>query len=173
MTNSLPTVGLLSLQARAHALIFKTHTGSSAAVLTLEGAAGPHVPQTLINRGAFGYLHLNSRAQAYLNEPFGSFRDFAHYQNGALDPAMVLVRSHNGGATSSDVGQTSGYRRYYTIASAPLDYPVSGGKKAWARAAYASIGLKFKGLVNAGYEFIDGAQFEIAKYAAIAPVAYQ
>jgi len=86
---------------------------------------------------------------------------------------MVLVRSHNGGATTSDVTQTSGYRRYYAIASAPLDYPVSGGKKAWSRAAYASIGLKFKGLVNAGYEFIDAAQFEIAKYAATAPVAFQ
>jgi len=86
---------------------------------------------------------------------------------------MVLVRSHNGGATTSDVTQTSGYRRYFTIASTPLDYPVSGGKKAWSRAAYASIGLKFKGLVNAGYEFIDAAQFEIAKYAATAPVGFQ
>jgi len=86
---------------------------------------------------------------------------------------MVLVRSHNGSALSSDLTATSGYRRYYAIASAPNDYFVSGGAKAWSRAAYASVGVKFKGLVNNGFEYIDGAQFAVAKYAAAAPLPFQ
>jgi len=153
--------------------VLRPHFGSSSGTLRLLSGAGASTPATLVASVSFGFLPLHGSAQGYLNEPYGSFRDFAHYQINALDPAMVLVRSHNGGATTSDVTQTSGYRRYYAIASAPLDYPVSGGKKAWSRAAYASIGLKFKGLVNAGYEFIDAAQFEIAKYAATAPLDFQ
>jgi len=153
-------------------MVLRPHFGSASDTLRLLSSAGAKIPATLVAPVSFGLLSLHGTAQGYLNEPYGSFRDFAHYQTNALDPAMVLVRSHNGGATTSDVTQTSGYRRYYAIASTPLDYPVSGGKKAWSRAAYASIGLKFKGLVNAGYEFINAAQFEIAKYAATAPVDF-
>lgn len=164
---------LLRLVDGARGRVLRPHFGSSSGTLRLLSSAGAKIPATLVESVSFGFLSLHGTAKGFLNEPYGSFRDFAHYQINAQDPAMVLVRSHNGGATTSDVAQTSGYRRFYAIASSPLDYPVSGGQKAWSRAAYASIGLKFKGLVNAGYEFIDAAQFEIAKYAATGPTPYQ
>lgn len=173
MTQLASGSSLLRLAARARGMVLRPNPGSATGTLRLLSAAAARTPATKTASVPFGFLPLHGTAHGYLNEPYGSFRDFAHYQINALDPAMVLVRSHNGGATTSDVTQTSGYRRFYAIASPPLDYPVSGGKKAWSRAAYASIGLKFKGLVNAGYQFIDGAQFEVAKYAATAPVAYQ
>ena len=164
---------LLWIRARARGSVLHLHVGSASRYLQLHARAVPRVLVRRIETPSRGFLSLHGLAYGRLNKPYGAFRDFAHYQNTSLDPAMVLVRSHNGGAVTYDGAQTSGYRRYFAIASSPLDYPVSGGKKAWSRAAYASLGLKFKGLVANGFEYIDGAQFEIAKYAAVAPVAFQ
>jgi hypothetical protein len=166
-------VGHLSTSSHARASIFRYPHGSASGLLRFAARALPVVPATRIYPGISGHLSLWGTAFGSISNPYGAFRDFAHYANGALDPAMVLVRAHNGGALSTDGSNPSGYRSYFAVASAPVDYPVSGGAKAWNRAAYASIGLKFKALLNAGSELIQGAQFEVAKYSASAPVPYQ
>jgi hypothetical protein len=164
--------GHLRTSSHARASIFRYHHGSASGLLRLNAKLYRPLPLRYPIRVS-GHLSLWGTAFGSISNPYGAFRDFAHYANGSVDPAMVLVRAHNGGATSADGSQTSGYRRYYTVASAPVDYPVSGGAKAWSRAAYASNGLKFASLLNAGSELIQGAQFEVAKYAASAPVPYQ
>ena len=173
MTQYSTVSGILQLRHAARGAVVRTLTGSASGTLTLQGYATPTIPGLKAVPSCSGYLRLTGRARGSVNEPYGSFRDFAHYAATAVDPAMVLVRSHNGGATTSDVTQPFDYRRFYAVASTPVDYPVSGGEKLWKRAAYASIGLKFKALGNGAHEFIDGAQFEVAKHAATAPVAYQ
>jgi len=173
MTQSSSSSGRLKISSAAQGIVTRPHYGSASGMLQLHGRALPKIPILRVAPPAHGMLRLKGTASGLVNAPWGAFRDFAHYPNSALDPAMVLVHGHNGGDTDTDVTQVSGYRRFFVLASSPLDYPVSGGAKAWSRAAYASIGLKLKGLVNNGFAQITGAQAEVAKDQAVAPVPYQ
>jgi hypothetical protein len=106
----------------------------------------------------------------------GAFKDFALYPNGAVDPAMSYLQHSNAGTSSVDnTNAPTNFARAFIKAAAPADYPASGGTFLWRRAAYAGLGVRFKGMINnasTSLHYVDGWQDEIAALGDVGPALY-
>lgn len=131
--------------------------------------AKPGIPLPL---SATGLVVARGRAAVSTQAPYGTFRDFAHYQTNTIDPARALIKSVYSGVDYDEGQQPIGQRRIHTTIMPPVDYPVSSGL-AWVGASYMGAGVKFAQMPKNEQHRIDSTQIEVSNFTATGPTEYQ
>lgn len=157
---TLSGVGKAAFSGTARATKLRSSNRSLTGFATFNGSVrftqSSSPERALLGRATFG-----GKVVPLLKYPYGAFRDFAHYKDTMLDPAMVLVNERLGGVTTYDAAAPSNMRRVWLTTTPPAEYKVSGGATLWPRAAFMGIGVRVNSLLYNGYQYIDGGQVEI------------
>lgn len=136
--------------------------------LNIGGTARPKTPRKVIV-GVSKTVAVKAIARPISGKPYGAFRDFGFHPNGLLDPAKVLVNGKLAGVTANN---GTDMRRIWMTVTPPQEYRVSKNSLLWPRAAFASVGVRFKDMAANGYQYIDGAQVEVSPRVAVGPSVY-
>lgn len=122
-----------------------------------------------------GSMALGGTVALTVTDPVGALDDFGIWELTDLDPAMTYAGWNN---ANTSTGRT-GYNRVWGMFYPPLDYPVSDGSLAWARAAYMALGFEFISVAAGAAQNIANSQVEMSPIAGTtgldttpAPAAY-
>jgi hypothetical protein len=149
---------------------FRTYTPQLNGVLMVGGRATVRIPRPMPLAVLAGEVSVHGNVTIGLKVPTAAFRDFSHFPYSGVDPAMAWTGVNSGALKSAAAGS---YSRPYASFTGPLDYPVSGGKLAWKRAAYAATGFKFASMSANKHQILDAVQFEPMPLGSTGPRAYQ
>jgi hypothetical protein len=159
-----------SIAGDIRAAVYSVYSPQLDGEFTVDGDLTITIPRPKPLSPLAGVFTIQGDIKAGIRVPPGAFKDFAHYPYSGTDPAMAMIGATSGSLSSAAAGS---YNRQYAIFTAPADYPVSQGGKAWNRAAYASVGFKFSGMTINKHQLLDAIQVEAVPVGATGPSAYE
>lgn len=171
MTTGILTRGRLAFTSSLSFERRTSRTRTLEGALRFNGALNPRVARQKVIGLNGGVNFRGSITPLVRSTYYGGFRDFAHYAEGMLDPAMVAVDDWVSGA-AFDGTAPSNMRRVWLRAFAPREYRVSGGQLLWPRAAFMSTGVRIDALANGEWAYVDGGQVETSALSSSGPTDY-